>query len=194
MSGRRLRTVVADTSALVSLAVPRVDAAGDNDTPDPLQYLLTSCDVFVPPEVVAELRDITQYQDIHATAANNVLAARNYYTVEDPYKREDTPDSRPTFGLDDGETDGIVLGNALDVDGFLTDEFGGTNFPLIHAVLQGPRIVPTPRLIVDYARNGHLRHEEARTLITTISPHRSWENSPYVTQLLHRLKEQPASD
>ena len=189
MSGRRLRTVVADTSALVSLAVPRADAAVDTNTPDPFQYLLTSCEVFVPPEVVAELRDITQYQDIHAAAANNVLAARSYYTVTDPYEREDTSDSRPTFGLDDGETDGIVLANALYVDGFLTDEFGGTNFPLIHAVLQGPRIVPTPRLIVDYARNGHLSPEEARTLITTISPHRSWENSPYVTQLLRRLEE-----
>ena len=74
------------------------------------------------------------------------------------------------------------------VDGFLTDEFGGTNFPLIHAVLQGPRIIPTPRLIVDYARNGHLSPEEARTLIATISPHRSWENSPDVTQLLQRLE------
>ncbi|WP_353635010.1 hypothetical protein ABSL23_05690 [Halobacterium sp. NMX12-1] len=189
MSGRRLRTVVADTSALVSLAVPRADAAVDTDTPDPFQYLLTSCEVFVPPEVVAELRDITQYQDIHAAAANNVLAARGHYTVEDPYERENTPDSRPTFGLDDGETDGIVLANALGVDGVLTDEFGGTNFPLIHAVLQGPRIVPTPRLIVDYARNGHLSAEEARTLITAISPHRSWEHSPYVTQLLHRLEE-----
>jgi hypothetical protein len=187
MSGRRLRTVVADTSALVSLAVPRADAAVDTDTPDPFQYLLTSCDVFVPSEVVTELRDITQYQDIRGAAASDVLSARGHYTVEDPYEREDTPDSRPTFGLDDGETDGIVLANALGVDGFLTDEFGGTNFPLIHAVLQGPRTVPTPRLIVDYARNGHLSHEEARTLITTISPHRSWENSPYVTQLLQRL-------
>ncbi|ELK46478.1 hypothetical protein D320_20739 [Haloferax sp. BAB-2207] len=190
MSRPRLRTVVADTSALVSLAVPRADAAYDTDTtPDPLQYLLTSCDVFVPPEVVAELRDITQYQDIHAAAANNVLAARTHYTVEDPYERDETPDARPTFGLDDGETDGIVLANALDVDGSLTDEFGGTNFPLIHAVLQGPRIVPTPRLLVDYARNGHMSHEEAGTLITTISPHRSWENCPYVTQLLRRLDE-----
>jgi len=189
MSGPRLRTVVADTSALVSLAVPRADAAVDTGAPDPLQYLVTSCDVFVPSEVVEELRDITQYQDIHAAAASNVLAARNHYTVEDPYERDDTPDSRPTFGLDDGETDGIVLANALAVDGFLTDEFGGTNFPLIHAVLQGPRIVPTPRLICDYARNGHMTKEEARTLITTISPHRSWENSPYVTQLLQRLKE-----
>jgi len=187
MSGRRLRTVVADTSALVSLAVPRADAAVDTDTPDPFQYLLTSCEVFVPSEVLTELRDITQYQDVHAAAANNVLAARGYYTVEDPYERQDTPDSRPTFGLDDGETDGIVLANALDADGVLTDEFGGTNFPLIHAVLQGPRIVPTPRLIMDYARNGHMSHEEARRLITTISPHRSWEDSPYVKQLLQRL-------
>jgi len=189
MSGQRLRTVVADTSALVSLAVPRADAAVGADVPDPLQYLLTSCDVFVPPEVVAELRDITQYQDIHAAAASNVLAARDYYVVEDPYERDDTPDTRPTFGLDDGETDGIVLANARAVDGFLTDEFGGTNFPLIHAVLQGPRIVPTPRLICDYARNEHLTHEEARTLITTISPHRSWENSPYVAQIVALLEE-----
>jgi hypothetical protein len=77
----------------------------------------------------------------------------------------------------------------LGVDGFLADEFGGTNFPFIHAVLQGPRIVPTPRLIVTYARNGHLSHEAARMLLTTISPHRSWEHSPYVSQLLQRLGE-----
>ena len=187
MSGQRLRTVVADTSALVSLAVPRADGAIDADTPDPLQYLLTSCDVFVPPEVVAELSDIAHYQDIHAAAASTAMAARTHYTVKDPYTREDTLDSRPTFGLDDGETDGIVLANALDVDGVCTDEFGGANFPLIHAVLQGPRIVPTPRLICDYARNGHITHEEARRLITAIGSHRSWENSPYVTQLLQRL-------
>ncbi|MFC4360231.1 hypothetical protein ACFO0N_19970 [Halobium salinum] len=189
MSRPRLRTVVADTSALVSLAVPRADAAYDTDTaPDPLQYLLTSCDVAVPPEVVAELRDMAQYQDIHGAAASNVLAAHAHYTVDDPYERADTPESRPTFGLDDSETDGIVLANALDVDGFLTDEFGGTNFALIHAVLQDPRIVPTPRLLCDYARNDHMTHEEARTLIETISPHRSWENSPYVSQLLALLE------
>ncbi|PSP18605.1 hypothetical protein BRC62_02795 [Halobacteriales archaeon QH_10_67_13] len=171
------------------LAVPHADAAVGTTVLDPFQYLLTSCEVFVPPEVIAELRDLAQYQDIHAAAADNVLAARNHYAVKDPYERDETPDSRPTFGLDDGETDGIVLANALAVDGFLTDEFGGMNFPLIHAVLKRPRIVSAPRLIVDHARNGHLSHEAARTLITTIGPHRSWENSPYVTRLLHRLDE-----
>jgi len=56
-------------------------------------------------------------------------------------------------------------------------------------VLQGPRIVPTPRLICDYARNGHMTHEEARTLLSVISPHRSWDNSPYVAQLVALLEE-----
>ncbi|MCG1002918.1 MULTISPECIES: hypothetical protein [Halobacterium] len=189
MTGHRLRTVVADTSALVSLAVPRADATYDTGAaPDPLQFLLTSCDISIPPEVVTELQELTQYQDIHGAAATNVLAARDYYTVEDPYERDDTPNSRPTFGLDDGETDGIVLANALAVDSFLTDEFGGTNFPLVHAVLQGPRIVPTPRLVCDYARNGHMSNDDARTLLETIGPHRSWGNSPYVAQLRDRLE------
>lgn len=190
MSGTRLQTVVADTSALVSLAVPRADEGYDTDTaPDPLQYLLTSCDVFVPSEVVTELQDLTQYQDIHSAAATNVLAARDHYAVEDPYQRDETPAARPTFGLDNGESDGIILANALAADGFLTDGFGGTNFPLIHAVLRESRIVPTPRLTCDYARSGHMTHEEARTLIDEISPHRSWDNSPYVAQLLRRLEE-----
>ena len=39
----RLQTVVADTSALVSLAVPRADATVDDALLDPLQYVLTSC-------------------------------------------------------------------------------------------------------------------------------------------------------
>lgn len=185
----RLRTVVLDTSALVSLGVPRADGSYDTDSkPDPLQYLLTSCTVSVPPEVVSELRDIAQYHDVHGAAATNVLAAQSCYSVDDPYQLAETPDSRPTVGLDDGETDGIVLANALDVDGFLTDEFGGTNFALVHAALAGPRIVPAPRLICDYARDGHMTHGEARALITAISPHRSWDDSPYVTQLLDRLE------
>jgi len=186
--GPQLRSVVADTSALVSLAVPRTVMEYDVESkPDPLQYLLTSCAVTVPPEVVAELRDVSQYQDVHGAAASNVLAADDYYEVVDPYHQPDTPDSRPTFGLDDGETDGIVLANALDVDGFLTDEFGGTNFALVHAALAGPRIVPTPRLVCDYARNGHMTNADARTLVGVISPHRSWGDSPYVSQLLDRL-------
>jgi hypothetical protein len=185
--GVRIRTAIADTSALVSLAVPRA-VGGPADAPDPLQYLLTSCEVCVPPTVVAELRDLAQHGDVHGVAAENVLAAAAYFAVEDPYARSETPDERPTFGLDDGETDGIVLANARGVDGFLTDEFGGTNFALVHAALRGPRIVPAPRLVCDYARNGHMTVEQARTLVDTIGTHRSWDDSPYVSQLVEQLE------
>jgi hypothetical protein len=45
MSSRpRLGSVVADTSALVSLSVPRADAGyGTEEGPDPLQYLVNGC-------------------------------------------------------------------------------------------------------------------------------------------------------
>ncbi|WP_436927980.1 hypothetical protein [Halosimplex amylolyticum] len=185
-AGSRLRTVVADTSALVSLAVPRADGGWEGG--DPLQYLLTSCTLLVPPEVVSELKDVAQYRDIHAVAAGNALAARDHYAVRDPYELPDAPDSRPAFGLDDGETDGVVLANAEGVDGLLTDEFGGTNFALVHAALRGPRIVPTPRLVCDYAHNGYLAHDDARALVERIGRHRSWEDSPYVAQLLSGLE------
>jgi hypothetical protein len=190
MSGApRLRTVVADTSALVSLAVPRAAAEYDTEAnPDPLRYLLTSCDVFVPPEVVAELRNVADYDDVHGTAASNVLAADSHYTVEDPYRHDDGPDDRPEFGLDRSETDGIALANARTVDGFLTDEFGGTNFAFVHAALSGPRIVPAPRLVVDYARGGHLSHADARDLVGLIGSYRSRDDNPYVSILLDQLE------
>ena len=184
----RLRTVVADTSALVSLAVPRADGTADDTLPDPLQYVLTSCTVSLPPTVQSELDTMADYDDIHSAAASNVLAADRHYTVVDPYNRAETPDERPDFGLDDGETDGIVLANNLEVDGFLTDEFGGTNFPLIHAALRGPRIVPTPRLIRDYARNDHMSTSEARQLLDCIGAHRSWGASSYVALLRDQLE------
>mgnify|MGYP006968417167 FL=1 len=188
-AGSRLRTVVGDTSALVSLAVPRADATVDTDElPDPLQYVLTSCSVSVPQTVRSELDAMAAYDDIHGAAASNVLAAEGHYTVVDPYGREATPDERPEFGLDDGETDGIVLANSLDVDGFLTDEFGGTNFALIHAALRGPQIVPTPRLIRDYARGGHMSTSEAQQLLDCIGAHRSWGASSYVALVHDQLE------
>lgn len=183
-----MQTVVADTSALISLGVPGADRTYDVESnPDPLQYLLTSIDVTIPPHVRIELEETAQYGDIHGAAASNVLAAHRHYDVEDPYTRPESPDERPVFGLDAGETDGIVLANAIDADGFVTDEFGGTNFPVIHAALAGPRIVPAPRLIYEYARNGHLERIDARNLIQRIGRHRSWGASAYVSLLLDRL-------
>lgn len=89
-----VETVIADTSALVSLAIPKADAAYDTtNNPDPLQYLLTGCSVSIPAQVRTELQDIAQYNDIHGAAATNVLAASAHYTVEDPLQHSETPQS-----------------------------------------------------------------------------------------------------
>lgn len=143
----------------------------------------------MPTQVVTELRTTTQYGDIHTTAAANVLAARSQYHVEDPLQRSGTPNALPAYGLDDGEAAGIVLANARDVDAFVTDEFAGSNITLIHAALTGPRIVPSPRLVCDYARTGHMTIGEAQQLLSIMGKHRSWQNNPYVQQLIKTLTQ-----
>lgn len=183
-----MQTAVADTSALISLGVPGADATYDTSMqPDPLQYLLTSCQVSIPVHVKEELVTTAQYDDIHAAAAANVLGAADRFNIEDPLRRTGAPDTLPTLGLDSGETAGIVLANVLECDVFLTDEFGGTNFLLIHAALAGPRLVPTPRLVCDFARGGHMTVESARELLSVMGQHRGWAGSAYVQQLSKTL-------
>lgn len=185
-----METAVADTSALISLGVAGADGTYETATnPDPLQYVLTSCRVTVPDAVEEELKTTANFDDIHGAAAANVLAARAQYEVEDPLRRSDSPDELPTLGLDPGETAGIVLANTLEVDAFLTDEFAGTNFLLIHAALTGPRIVTTPRLVFDYARAGHMSHDAARQLLGVICRHRGWSGNAYVQQLTRSLED-----
>lgn len=185
-----MKIVVADTSTLISLGVPAADSTYDTTTnPDPLQHLLTSCTVVIPTQVEAELRTTAQYNDIHATAASNILTATEHYHSEDPLQRPDTPDTLPAYGLDEGETAGIVLANDRDVDAFLTDEFAGTAFTLIHAALTGPRLVPAPRLICDYARAGRVTTDDAHRLLSIIGQHRSWMSNAYVQQLLRTISE-----
>ncbi|CCQ33710.1 hypothetical protein HLRTI_001203 [Halorhabdus tiamatea SARL4B] len=174
-----METVVADTCALVSLAIPKADANYETAVdPDPLQYILTGAEVIVPLQVERELHEMAGYDDIHAAAATNVLAASDHYTRLDPLDRTGTPDELPDHGLDEGEIAGIVLANAVGADGLLTDEF--QSLARVHALLEDVPLVTTPRLLRDYARNGHLRPEQARTLIETIAPHRSWGSNAYV--------------
>lgn len=185
-----MQTVVADTSTLISLGVPVADETYETATnPDPLGYLLTSCTVVVPEQVETELQTTAQYSDIHAVAATNVLEAAEHYHIEDPLQRPNTPETLPAYGLDEGETAGIVLANDRDVDAFLTDEFTGTTFALIHASLTGPHLVSAPRLICDYARAGHMTTKEASRLLSLIGQHRSWKSNAHVQQLLTMLTD-----
>jgi len=151
-------------------------------------YLLSSCSVHVPKTVVSELENTAEYDDIHGAAAHNVLSARNHYVVENPYESDDAPDKKQTLGLDDGETDCVVLANVLGADALLADEFGDDSFALLHAALNASALLTTPSLLRDYVRNGHISGEEARRIIETVAPHRSWGSSPYVGLVLVSLE------
>lgn len=184
-----METVVADTSALVSLGIPSADSTYDSQTaPDPLRILLTGTSVIVPESVIDELEETAQYSDIHGAAAANVLSAEPHLSIENPFRDGSSRGNRPSLGLDDGETDGIVLANALGADGFLTDEFGSSAFAVIHAALEGARLIPSPRIIRDLALTGVITRVEARELLQRIGSLRSWEGNPYFELLANSLE------
>lgn len=170
----------------MSPAIPKADENYATAVePDPLQFLLTGCAVSVPAQVEGELWEMAGYDDVHAAAATTVRAASEHYRVVDPLDREKEPDELPAHGLGEGETAAVLLANALGVDALLTDEF--QQLARIHALVEGATLVPTPRLLHDYARVERLRTAQVRRLVETIAPHRSWVENSYVQAVLATL-------
>lgn len=163
--------LVADTSTLVNLASPRVDAAIDVPAEeDPLKNVLVRYDVHVPDTVVGELSEMATGDDFLATVANLVLETTDHLTVHRtddertltaavdaallPGGREETRDDQPDailegeYGLDAGELDAIALARNLDADLFVTDEIGADTLPTVALLLEGRSwLVSTPQLI-----------------------------------------------
>ncbi|WP_435099046.1 hypothetical protein [Halorubrum sp. N11] len=165
--------LVADTSALVSLGI-----VSDSD-PNPLTLCLNYYDVFIPAEVVEELREIASYDDQHGQAATTVLDQTAELTVR-------SVDLDAEFPLDDGENAAVTLANEIDAALFLCDEFN--RLGLIHASLVDTRLVTTPTLLSVFVRTEQLTPDEARTLLENISIARSWNANSYV-QRAHSLLE-----
>jgi len=84
-----MESVIADTCGLKGLAIPGADASYDTVVePDPLQYLFTGCEVFVPVQVETGLLEMAIYDDIRAAAVTNVFVASGYYQVRNPLEKE----------------------------------------------------------------------------------------------------------
>ena len=160
-----MTTLVADTSALVSLGI-----AADTNS-DPLALCLSVYDVLVPAEVVEELREIASYDDDHGRAANAVLDRTADVTTQ-------SVDLDAEFPLDDGENAAVTLANEIDATLFLCDEFN--RLGLIHASLADTRLVTTPTLLSVFVRTEQLTSDEALTLLDEISTARSWDANSYV--------------
>lgn len=164
--------LVADTSALVSLAI--------TSDIEPVQLLFQEYEVRVPPVIVDELRDIAIYEDRHADAAQRILDRIGEEHIQ-------RPTERPNYPLDDGETAAIELANTSNAAVFLCDEY--LELSTIHALLLEPRLVTTPKLIESFVVRGMFSQSEARTALSEMINERSWRTNSYVTQFMHRFGE-----
>lgn len=174
-----MTTMVADTSALVSLAMA-ADAA-----PDPLSLCLQTYDVVVPDVVLAELDELTSFDDAHGRAATAVSDRMDDLTV-----RSVTLDAG--FPLDDGENAAVTLANEIEAALFLCDEFA--RLGLIHASLANTRLLTTPTLLSVFVRRDRLSVAEARNIFDTISTARSWETNSYAQRARGLLEPTQSND
>jgi predicted nucleic acid-binding protein len=163
--------LVADTSALVSLAIA--------DSGTPVQLLFQEYDVRIPSAVVSELEDIASYDDAHADGATSVLAQ-----IDDEHVRE--PDEQPDYPLDDGETAAIALANETNAAVFLCDEYH--ELSTVHALLSDSRLVTTPNMVEVFTRRDVLSVEDATDILTEMVDERSWRGDSYVTQFRDRFE------
>lgn len=164
--------LVADTSALVSLAI-----AGDDE---PIRPLFAEYEVRIPPTVRNELQDIAAYEDAHADAATRVLNHITTTHIQSPTNPPDSP-------LDAGETAAIALANERNAAVFLCDEY--RELATVHALLSEPRLMTTPKMIETFVRRDVLSPAAARAALSEMVTERSWRNNAYVSQFLKRFDE-----
>ena len=164
--------LVADTSALVSLAIATDDG--------PIRLLFEEYDIRVPPAVRDELQDIAAYEDAHADAATRVLDHLTETHIQPPTTTPESP-------LDAGKTAAIALANELNAAVFLCDEY--SELSTVHALLSEPRLMTTPKMIEAFVRRDVLSPAAARSALAEMVTERSWRNNAYVTHFLARFDE-----
>lgn len=163
-------TLVADTSALVSLAAT-ADARRIA-----LPRFIEGYDVAVPEHVLDELEEISRYEDDHAKAAQAILDEQTRIRVCNVELDSEFP-------LDDGENAAVQLADEIGAEFFYCDEYN--QLALIHASLSESRLVTTPRLLKALVIHGNLSKSAAKDLLDEIEQVRSWEENAYVRQAEH---------
>lgn len=151
--------IVADTSALLSLAVGGV-----------LDPVFEEFDVHVTRVVLEELHETSTHDDVHGTAAASVLERRAALTVHDV-------DGEPftTSRIDAGEGSCVALVRDLDGDFLLTDDLRA--LPELEASVDA-RIAISPIVLRALLDRGVLDREEASVHLERIAERRDWLGAP----------------
>lgn len=151
--------IVADTSALISLAIA-----------DSLDVALTEFDVHTTTTVVEELEETASFDDAHGRAARAALGFVDEVTVHDG-----TDPARRTSRIDQGEASCLALARDLPAKFLLTDDLRA--LPELQA-LTGARVAISPIVLRALVKRDVLTTNEATKRLEHLASTRDWLGAP----------------
>jgi hypothetical protein len=172
---------VVDTNVLLNLAVPVVDDSSKAPSgEDPLKAVLLSYDIHIPDRVLGEVADAAAGDDFLADAGELVLRAADNLTTHDV--AEEAEESLD-YGLDRCESEAIWLTNNRDMDFFITDEFGSTNYLLVNLALDDKsKLFTTPHILCTLAANDIIHPGYVEDALAYYIETKSWSKE-YIDRL-----------
>ncbi|QLH83319.1 hypothetical protein [Halosimplex pelagicum] len=150
--------IVADTSALVSLAVI-----------DTLDTVLTEFEVHTTETVVAELEDTAEYDDRHGEAAQAVLDNR------DDFETHEVTETLESSQIDRGEGSCALLTSQLEAEFLITDDLRA--LPELQTASDA-EVAISPIVLKALVKREVLGTEEARENVDRLAERRSWLGQP----------------
>lgn len=182
---------VADTSALIDLAIPyAASSISTTGNDDPLKVFLTVYEVVIPGEVEAELGELwVGNEDIVASAAETVLRVSDELATRDPQSVSGTAVPEVP-ALEPGELHAIHLANHLSPAPavLVTSEFGKNYDSIIQDRLDpGILCKSTPELLRDLGAKGHMDRRFVSSLLGELMAIKGWDPE-YINYLRFTLR------
>lgn len=162
--------IVADTSALISLATAAV-----------VEQVVAEFDVHTTSAVIEELEETAGYDDPHGKAAQQVLDQRTLVTVHDT-DREQFQSSR----IDSGEASCVTLERECEPQFLLTDDLRA--LPELQQVTTA-RVALSPIVLRALVKRDVLESQDARDRLERIAETRDWLGAPIYRRAKRLLEE-----
>jgi len=162
--------IVADTSALISLAVG-----------DALEPVLEEFSLFTTQTVREELEATAEYDDRHGTGATKVLRADCMLTIVETDGSE-----FETSRVDAGEASCVTVTQARGADFFVTDDFRA--LPELQTLVDA-EVVLSPIVLRALVKRGVWSEQQAKTAFEAIATGRDWLGAPIYRHARQLLTE-----
>lgn len=162
--------IVADTSALISLAVA-----------DTLDLFLTEFEVHTTETVVDELENSAEYDDSHGDAAETVFANLDWVTTH--AVNGDLGSSR----IDQGEGSCALLTTEIDAEFLITDDLRA--LPELQTVADS-RVAISPIVLKALVQRDVLEQEDALAKLDGLAERRDWLGAPIYRRAQNLFNEE----